>query len=957
MPDKTFSQTDPEHADNESPSFLGPDGSPTETIDFRSVFAEYSAAIAATDPEKIAGTSVGKLLQALPVPALLIDPFGNIFFANRAWAQLGGPEGKNLLGVTFSSFFQDAKIARKADNLIEKVVRERKPHVVEGELRFDETAVWGRMHLRSIRIGKDRSVLLIVEDYAPDRYQLAARRRGRVPSHITPETGFSATGHETVVLPISTGKKTSDAYALGAARPVGISYFEEGTLKWTNQAMMNLFGDVSETEWADRQIRDFYPSDEEHDRVKEIMKEGLAKGKPVETEAVFRRNDGSQFQGRIKVSAVDPKVPGKGTVVTITPKDTESAQHTAASQVPGDGSGGLVESEQLYRALLEYSPMGIVVCDTAGNVVEVNQKALKQLGSSHVEAVKGLNLLTFPPMVETGVSSVIGNCLKAGKPVVSEFPNRIGLGRKRHTRLHVAPIRDSRGTFSGVQVMIEDISDLKASEQKLLQSERLKAVGEMSGAVAHSFNNLLQFVAGGSRKALGCLESRDYSQMRPLLEQIFDGTRKAVLTVRRLQQFARARRAPGVSQFSSAQKEVFDLSETVREGIEKSKIRSKLRSTPSGIEISLDTQLKEGCFVEGEEAELIEVVVNLLNNAVEALPVGGVIKVRTDRQGDQATLEIEDNGVGIPASNLGRIFEPFWSTKEDHDGMGLTANFGIVRRHRGTITVASSKGRGATFSVKLPGAAVAQEKPAPVEAEGPTHSFRVLLIDDDEPIVRIFEKGLNKLGQSPIAALSGLEGLKIFEENEVDAVVCDLAMPGMNGWEVARAIHQICLERGVPKPPFILLTGWAGQLGEEEILAHPDVDRIIEKPVKSARLLDIIAREIKGASEDTTLGGRVVGIDPVEYIQVLMLTGKPVVVEILHRNGVRGLVYLAKGQILHSTCGDLQGEEALFRCLNWKGGSIANLPWREPEKYTIEKPAEYLLVEACRRRDETRLSS
>jgi hypothetical protein len=182
-------------------------------------------------------------------------------------------------------------------------------------------------------------------------------------------------------------------------------------------------------------------------------------------------------------------------------------------------------------------------------------------------------------------------------------------------------------------------------------------------------------------------------------------------------------------------------------------------------------------------------------------------------------------------------------------------------------------------------------------------------------------------------------------------------MSGMNGWEVARAIHEICLERGIPKPPFIMVTGWAGQLSEDEILAHPDVDRIVEKPIKVPRLLQIVTKEIKVSLRDTAFFGTVDGIDFLEYMQLVMLSGKSVVVEVLQKNGVRGLIFVDKGRVLHATCGDLEGEEALYCCLSFSGGSFSNLPWREPEYATIDKPGEFVLIESVRRRDEMKTNS
>jgi PAS domain S-box-containing protein len=1097
MTDRPSPESNPSQGEPESPTFLGGSNTPTETIDLKGLFQEDSGASASSNLEQIGSSAAGKLFEALPIPAILLDTSGRIVFANGACDRIA-PQDTTLLGKKFSSLFSDPRVAENVDSRIRKVLAKRRPKVMEGVVQTGKDAVLRRLHLRSFKVGAERSVLVLLEE--PVRGTVSQvlgtpRKAGALRGQ---PTGSARPGDRLGVglWSMEQALKTSEL-TLGdvlPAAPLAISYFEQGKLKWANRKMMQMFRDETEDEWQGKSPRNFYPSDDEFERVREIVYKDLQEGTAAETEARFRRRDGSTFTGHVKVSAIDPRVPRKGTIITISESlpeglakpampgrlrdgvpdaaegatrppalaateeatgvaSAESFQHLLlpSSQVtmvldPEDGTilsaagateeimkcdptsmagtklssfelpdlallrtelleelsvaGRAVEGRHLfavdeavipvdftatevpwdeksavvltvrpgvtaqmdaqrlreragyYRTLLDNAPLGVIACDVNGDITEINPHALKMLGASHSDALGGLNLLTFPPFVEAGVSSVIANCFDSGKPAVSEFPNNIGLGRRRYCRLHVGPMRDHEGSIVGVQAIIEDVSKQKESETLLIQAERLKAVGEMAGGVAHNFNTLLQFVAGGSRKALGYLESKDYSKLRPLLEQIFDGARDAVQTIRRLQQFSRARRALGVSRFSHAQREVFDLSEAVREAVKKCKLGPRAELRKGRIDVSMELDLSEGCFIEGEEAEIIEVVVNLLKNAEEALPIGGKIKVKTYLKGDRAILVVQDTGVGIPSQNVGRVFEPFWTTKDTHVGMGLTSNFGIVRRHRGTITLTSTKGRGTAFTVQIPREKMPVRKQKTLEKRMAEHSFRILIIDDDEPIVRIFERGLKKLGQTPMPAFSGQEGLKLFEEVEVDAVVCDLAMPGMNGWEVARAVHQVCLERGTPKPPFILLTGWAGQLTEDEIMAHPDVNRIVEKPLKVTRLLEIVAQEVKGAVDEAAFAGRVDGIDLLEYIQVLLLTGKPAIVEVLHRNGVRGLVFIDKGRIRHAVCGSVEGEEALYRCLNMRVGSFSNLPWRQPERITIDQPTEYLLIEASRRRDE-----
>ncbi len=492
----------------------------------------------------------------------------------------------------------------------------------------------------------------------------------------------------------------------------------------------------------------------------------------------------------------------------------------------------------------------------------------------------------------------------------------------------------------------------KSGRKKLIiRSERLKVLGQISAGVGHTFSNLLQVVSGNSNMALTNLELQEYDSVRLNLEQIVGSTKAATETVKWLQQFGRERPHRGIPK-----KEVVDLSESVKEAIEVAKLWSKADLERKKVQIAYDVDLFRGCWVEGVPDQIAWMAFNILKNAVEALPRGGKIKIRTALRNEQVILTVQDNGVGIRTQDIKHITVAFWTSKEAHAGIGLSFSCGIIRQHGGTMGVKRMKPRGTIFTVRLPWVKDPSEKRKALAKEATERGFRILLIDDDEPVIRIFEKGLRILGQTTYSALSGQQGLGVFKELEVDVVICDLAMAGVNGWEVARGMNDHCVEKGISRPPFIMLTGWAGQLSKEEILAHPEVDRIVQKPINVPALLEIIADEISRASTTMAFSGMVEGIDLLEYMQLMILTGKPVLVEVLLKTGLKGLIYLDKGHFVHATCGDLEGEEAVYRCVNFAGGSFSNLPWQVPERVSIDKPGEFLLLEAARRRDDMKIT-
>jgi PAS domain S-box-containing protein len=238
-------------------------------------------------------------------------------------------------------------------------------------------------------------------------------------------------------------------------------------------------------------------------------------------------------------------------------------------------------------------------------------------------------------------------------------------------------------------------------------------------------------------------------------------------------------------------------------------------------------------------------------------------------------------------------------------------------------------------------------------AAGETAVFRILLINDSQSDLKKMEQGLRELRQTTFAASSCEQALGILQTTQVDSVICDLLVEEADGWTVSSQIQALCGERGMDKPPIVMLTPPSYPVAEEELLAHPYVDRVVEKPVKLSRLLEIIGEEVKGAATSDAFSGRIHAIDILEYIQLVLLTKQQAVLEIRSRDGTIGFLYVDRGRILHAMCGTLVGEEAFHRCVKFRAGSFASLPWREPDQVTIDKPGELLLFEAARMRDHT----
>jgi PAS domain S-box-containing protein len=491
----------------------------------------------------------------------------------------------------------------------------------------------------------------------------------------------------------------------------------------------------------------------------------------------------------------------------------------------------LRQSEEKYRIIFENSPLGVFHFDHNGIITACNDNFVRSMGSSK-EKLIGLNLLT--ELSDQGVTVAVKKAL-AGQIADWEGCYRsVTANKTTPLKGCFGPVLGETGACRGGIGVVEDTTELNKTKELQIQTERLTAVAHLAFGVAHNFNNLLQIIMGGAKLASVSLELEDTPKVIRHLEQILESSRFGAETVKRLQSFANLHSEP------VSGRTTFDLSSLVRQAVEMTKPWWKTAPEREGISVKLNLDIKEGCFIRGKQNELFEVVVNLIKNAAEALPLGGDIKVKTSVEDHEVVLRVDDTGVGIAQSNLSRVFDPFWTTKgTSGTGMGLAVSYGIVTRHGGTISARSREGSGSSFTVKLPIAKGVSDPPGPAPVVSDL-MLKILVIDDMQLVLSMLREGLTEYGQTVFTALSGGEGLELFKHREVDLVICDLGMPELNGWQVGKTIRDICKEKGLPKTPFILLTGWAGQFDEEQKMIESGVDAIVEKPVDITKLVGII---------------------------------------------------------------------------------------------------------------------
>jgi PAS domain S-box-containing protein len=664
---------------------------PTESLDLANAFTEDVTTSGSFSFQGVKKTLFGKLLQALPIPALLVDESHKVTFCNRACESMNH-SGRSVVGNPFHSLFPNVQASKEALFILERVFETRKCELYHAVLGLNGNKVWARINFRSVRMGNDRSILLLIEDLTHEKEQLVRNQ--------------------------------------------------------------------------------------EH---QEELKQEISERKRVES--------------------------------------------------------SLRESEEKYRSLVENAPIGIVSVARDGRIVAANPRFLEIVGADYTEAT---NAEAVSPFVSPVVVDIFTQCMTEKSVINVEIPYKSKSGKESILRILSAPLFDAFGFVQGCQAVVEDCTDQKKALDLVLQSTRFRAIGEMASGVAHNFNNLLQIVMGNSQMALTHLELFNLAQVERNLQSIEESARLGAQTVKRLQDFARAR-----SENTPSNWKVFDLSRVAEEALEMTRTWWQNAADRDGISINVMSNF-EPCRVKGMENEIFEVVVNLIKNSVEALADYGQIVVNSRADGDYAILEVQDSGIGIAQEDLEHIFAPFWTTKGlQGTGMGLASSYGIVKRHGGEIGVRSQTGEGSIFTVKIP---LAEDKPLceTSDTRQPLDfSLNILVVDDMLPILETINEALTSRNQKVFTANSGEEALEIFSSQHIDLVLCDLGMADMNGWQVNERIEIICRLKGIPKPPFVLLTGWGREINGTSD-EHSRIDHVIEKPVDFNDLLKFlhkVARE------------------------------------------------------------------------------------------------------------------
>jgi two-component system cell cycle sensor histidine kinase/response regulator CckA len=502
------------------------------------------------------------------------------------------------------------------------------------------------------------------------------------------------------------------------------------------------------------------------------------------------------------------------------------------------------DSESYLRSLVDGAPMGIIALKNDDTVTLWNPGAERMFGWTSAEVI-GRNLPTIPGEGADAFAA------RRRRERLGERLHQVELtyvradGTPLEALLSTAPLHNAAGEIHGTIGLLADISDRKALEAQLRQSQKMEAVGQLAGGIAHDFNNLLTVIiahAGFLRDEIA--ENSECAENIGEIERAANGA--AALT-RQLLAFSRKQVLKPV---------VLDLSESVV------KLTGMLQRV-LGEDITIVTRLsEEPTCVRADLGQVEQVVMNLVVNARDAMPFGGSLEIETSvlrdmRQplvsvngiippGSYAVLSVRDTGTGMSTEVQARIFEPFFTTKDlgRGTGLGLSTVFGIVTQSNGYLSIDSSPGNGATFSMYLP----LQEDDAPRERAqapiGSTASYgseTVLLAEDSDQLRQLTTRLLERQGYRVLAACDGAEALEIAADfaGRIDLVLTDAVMPRVGGGELVHALRAMRDDFRV-----LYMTGYT----DDELVRRglgEDGDELLHKPFTPAALTSVVRRVLE----------------------------------------------------------------------------------------------------------------
>ena len=499
-------------------------------------------------------------------------------------------------------------------------------------------------------------------------------------------------------------------------------------------------------------------------------------------------------------------------------------------------------TEERYRRLFEFSPNGIVILGQDGTILDANKAAAELAGmewraslSLNVEEIKPIE--KYIPLLRDKFREI--RIEKQLEPFEIEIIP-VGGTKARILSVQASSIDHEEDTM--IQVIITDITQKKMLEDQMMQIQKMDAIGTLTGGIAHDFNNLLTGILGYSNMLkINHIDDEEVSSAAEIIEKAAE--RASRLTT---QLIGFAREGKHLVQTVDMHRVINDAMIVLERTIERN---VRITGKP----------LADLPFVSGDPNQLEQVILNLFLNARDAMPAGGKILIKTENvdldeaycsgivgmaPGKYLMIAVEDTGSGIPKDLQSRVFEPFFTTKEKGEGtgMGLAMVYGIVSNHGGNICVYSEEGMGATFKILLPVDESAHEDARTTETVIPfIGTGTIMVVDDEEIVLSVAREMLEKLGYVVKPFRDCLKAIRYFKQNQddIDLVIIDMIMPGIDGAEVFSKLKKIN-----PEVKAILSSGFILDERAQKLLKE-GMKGFLQKPFIVTQLSRIVAKALK----------------------------------------------------------------------------------------------------------------
>jgi two-component system, cell cycle sensor histidine kinase and response regulator CckA len=497
----------------------------------------------------------------------------------------------------------------------------------------------------------------------------------------------------------------------------------------------------------------------------------------------------------------------------------------------------LAISETWHRSIFDNATDGIMVLNKKGEIVNVNRKTCELHGFDR-DALIGIHIDLLESKGEKEKQEERLSRILNGETLIYETEHYKKDGEKILLEISSKSLEIEGDTY--VQSFCRDISEKKRIQEQLLHSQKMESVGALAGGIAHNFNNILTAILGYSELLLEFSELDDTSKQR--VRNIESAARKAGVMVSKLLSFSRR---------DSHEVLPMNLNDIVNDSV---KLFEGVLDKRIGLKINLCENLH---VIEGDPNQLEQVLMNLMVNARDAMPDGGLITIKTGvieigrngfintpayiKAGKYIFLSVSDTGCGIPAEIRDRIFDPFFTTKEKGKGtgLGLASVYGIVKDHKGYISFQSEVEKGTTFDIYLP----VSERIVPRLATPKTSSIEgsesILLIDDDKDVMNLIRDILESYGYTVMPFNNPLTAVEIFknQSSRIQLVITDIMMPLMEGAELIKNLRKV-----KPDIKIIAISGYTDTniINNKEIIA----DAFVKKPFEKIEILSTVRRLI-----------------------------------------------------------------------------------------------------------------